>query len=131
MRTLKNQVKSISLFLAYLVLFQGCVVYHKTPTTLEQAQQEGVKTKITSTLEKTIAYKYITIEEGVYYGVNKQSGELVKTPLSEDYIASIYTKNEKASTLWTVIAIAVPVIFLVVGYAIAESGLDVGPGIIP
>jgi len=115
--------RTTAVFLASLILLQGCVVYHKTPSTLEQARQENIKTKIMTTDNETSKYKYITYEEGTFYGVNKKSGELVKTPLIQEEVTEVLTKNEKASTLWTVIAIGVPVVFLAVGFAIAESGL--------
>jgi len=118
-----KRLKTTAVFLASLILLQGCVVYHKTPSTLEQARQENIKTKIMTTDNETSKYKYITYEEGTFYGVNKKSGELVKTPLIQEEVTEVLTKNEKASTLWTVIAIGVPVVFLAVGFAIAESGL--------
>lgn len=99
------------------MLFQSCVVYHKTPTNLEQASREQTKTKITNTNGQDFKYKYVTYEEGIYYGVTKKSGELVKTPLSEQQVAKVRLQNKSASTLVTIAAIVVSggAIALIVG----------------
>ncbi|MDH3699528.1 MAG: hypothetical protein OEQ81_12755 [Flavobacteriaceae bacterium] len=123
----KRRFKTTALVLAFLVLFQGCVVYHKTPTTLEQARQEHIKTKITNTDNETAKYKYITYEEGTFYGVKKESGELVKYPLNEEDIVKIITKNKTASTWVTVTVIAVPIIALGIAM-IAVANSDFGGG---
>ena len=80
MEAIKTRLKTIAWFLTALMLMQSCVVYHKTPTNLEQASREQTKTKITNTNGDISKYEYITSEDGVYYGINKQFGELVKTP---------------------------------------------------
>ncbi|WP_297695305.1 hypothetical protein [uncultured Eudoraea sp.] len=103
--------------MAFLVLFQGCVVYHKTPTTLEQARQEHIKTKITNTDNETMTYKYITYEEGTFYGVTTRYGKEVKKPLNKEDIVRILTKNKSASTWVTVTVIAGPIIALIIAMA--------------
>ena len=123
-----KRLKSTAVFLASLILLQGCVVYHKTPTSLEQARQENIKTKITTTDNETSKYKYITYEEGTFYGVNKKKGELVKSPLNGAEIEKILTKNKSASTWATVITIAVPVIAIIIFAATYE--VSVGSGVV-
>ena len=93
MEAIKTRFKTIAWFLTALILFQSCVVYHKAPTTLEKASQEQTKTKVTNTNEETFKYKYVTYENGIYYGVNEKSGELVKTSLDPDYLSNIKIKN--------------------------------------
>jgi hypothetical protein len=39
-------MKTIALMLASLLLLQGYVVYHKTPTTIENASKEKAKTRV-------------------------------------------------------------------------------------
>ena len=103
--------KTIAWFLTALMLFQSCIVYHKTPTTLEKASQEQIKTKITNTNGETFKYKYITYEKGVYYGYVEQDwGEFIKVPLNNEDILSVKTKNKTASTLITISVIAIPVL---------------------
>lgn len=130
MRKIHNKrFKTTAVVLAFLVLLQGCVVYHKTPTTLEQASNEYIKTKITNTDNETTKYKYITFEEGTYYGVNKRSGELVKTPLNSEEINRILIKNRTASTWVTVTVIATPVIALGVALIAVSNSSMIGGGV--
>ena len=118
MEAIKTRLKTIAWFLTALMLMQSCVVYNvKAPTTLEKASQEQIKTKITNTNGQDFKYKYITYEDGVYYGVNKKSGELIKTPLSEQEVSKVRLQNKSASTLVTIAAIVVSggAIALIVG----------------
>ena len=111
MKELNKRLKAIALFLSGLILLQGCVVYHKTPTTLEQASQEQVKTKITTAKKSIRHYKYIDFEGDTFYGVKKKSGDFIKTPLNEEEISQVFTENEKASKWATVAAIGIPTLF--------------------
>lgn len=117
MEAIKKRLKATAWCLTILMLFQSCVVYHKTPTNLEKASQEQIKTKISNTNGQDFKYKYITYEDGVYYGVNKKSGELIKTPLSEQDVSKVRLQNKSASTLVTIAAIVVSggAIALIVG----------------
>jgi ATP-dependent Zn protease len=127
MEAFKTRLKTIAWFLTALMLFQSCVVYHKTPTTLEKASQEQIKTKVTNNEGETIKFKYITYEDGVYYGVNKKSGELIKTPLDKQYVETVLLKNKSASTWVTVLVIAVPIIgIVIIALADLSSGYNVG-----
>ncbi|MGB5315700.1 MAG: hypothetical protein WBN56_06835 [Robiginitalea sp.] len=101
-------------------------MYHKTPTTLEKASQSQLKTKITNTNGETSIYKYITYEVGVFYGVSKKSGELVKTPLDETYINELLIKNKSASTWVTVAVIGVPIIAFGIAIIVAMDDFSVG-----
>ena len=128
MEAFKTRLKTIAWFLTALMLFQSCVVYHKTPTTLEKASQEQIKTKVTNNEGETIKFKYIAYEDGVFYGVNKKSGEIIKTPLDKQYVEPVLIKNKSASTWVTVLVIAVPVITIAILVATADygSGLEWG-----
>ena len=128
MEAFKTRLKTIAWFLTALMLFQSCVVYHKTPTTLEKASQEQIKTKVTNNEGETIKFKYIAYEDGVFYGVNKKSGEIIKTPLDKQYVETVLIKNKSASTWVTVLVIAVPVITIAILVATADygSGLEWG-----
>ena len=60
-------------------------------------------------------YKYITYEDGMFYGVKKKtSGELVKTPLNQENIVRILIENKSASTWATVAVIAIPIIAITI-----------------
>ena len=95
-----------------LVLQQSCVVYHKTPSTLEQAAQVPVRTKVTDLAGEKSKYRYILREDGMYYGVKKQGSQLVRTPLTAEELAKIQVKNKVASTWVNVGLIALPVFFV-------------------
>ena len=114
MEAIKTRLKSIAWFLTALMLFQSCVVYHKTPTTLDNASRDLVRTKITNPNGESFTYKYITYEDGVYYGVNKASGKWIKTPL-DNRISNVYTKNNEASTWLTVGIIGLPTLLFIIG----------------
>lgn len=115
MKAIKIWLKPIALFLTASLLLQSCVVYHKTPTSLEKASQERIRTKITNTNGQTAKYKYITYEEGVFYGVGLKSGSAIKIPLDQEYISNVVTKNKSASTWLTVGIIGIPVTFFFSG----------------
>ncbi|MBT8235654.1 MAG: hypothetical protein KJO04_05645 [Bacteroidia bacterium] len=103
-RTFKNQIKSISLFLATLILFQSCATY-KTPSTLEQAVQEQKEVKIVTIDDDTLKYKYIVYEDGQFYGVNDNPGEDVKFPISTEEVAEVLMK-EKGLPTWAIVVIS-------------------------
>ena len=121
MKAIKKGLKPIAFLLTALLLFQSCVVYRTTTTTLEKASQERIKTKVVNTNELISRFDYITFEEGQFYGVYKdfdERGKLVITPLSEQEISKVLTKDKTASILVTIGAIAIPVIAIsIIGIA--------------
>lgn len=132
MRAIKKRLNTIAFFLTASLLFQSCVVYHKTPTTLAKASQERIDTKITNSKGEAFKYKYITLEDGVYYGVYRDydaPGDLVKVPLREQETEMVLMKNKSASTWATAGMIAVPVIAVLVFVAIGD--LNSGWGAYP
>ncbi len=100
MAVIKKKLNIIALLLTTLTLFQSCVVYHKTPTTLEQASRERIKTKIINANGATLKYQFIEYEDGIYYGVNMKSGTEVRIPLKQDEV-TVLLKNQTATTLTT------------------------------
>ena len=127
MGAIKGPLKATALFLFVLLLFQSCVVYHKTPTTLEKASQERIKTKITNIEGETFKYKYVTFEEGQFYGVHEpeEFGEFVKVPLESEDIINVRTKNKYASTWVTILVITVPAL-AIVALAVIDSSYPGG-----
>jgi hypothetical protein len=122
MKTLKNRLKPIALFLTTLLLFQSCVVYHKTPTTIQQASQEQIRTKIIKTNGEISKYKYITFEDDIFYGVKLKSGEWIKTPLDQKEIAQVLTKNISTSKTLTIVVLSLVGLYIV-GAVIYVSGI--------
>ncbi|MFZ9031716.1 MAG: hypothetical protein ACO20F_10585, partial [Robiginitalea sp.] len=120
MDAIKRRLKATALLLTTLMLFQSCVVYHKTPTTLEKASQEQIKTKVTNTDGDVFKYKYITYENGLFYGVDKKSGEWMKISLDQKDITGVYIENNNVSNLLTVLlvpgSLAVLYVLLLLAY---------------
>ena len=112
MKTPKKWFKTIAIFLIGLILTQSCTVYRRTPVSLEQAAQQNLKAKVETTSNETFKFKYITYEEGQFYGVKKKSGDLVKEPLQEEDITKILLHNKSGSTWLTVAVLALPVAFV-------------------
>ena len=119
MKTLKKGLKTISLFLSGLILFQSCATY-KTPTTLKEAVQEEKAVKIVTIDDDSYKYKYIVYEDGQFYGVKDNPGEDVKFPINTEEIADVMMKNKTIPT-WVIIAFIGAV--LVVGVAMAATGI--------
>jgi hypothetical protein len=123
MKAIKKRLKPIALLLTALLLFQSCIVYHKTPITLEKASQEQRRTKIKTADNKTYKFKYITHENGVFYGINQSHGKPVKTSLYNEGVTGVYDINDAASTLTTVSTIiGVPVVLLGLLYIAFAEG---------
>ena len=122
MKTIKARLKPIALFLTALLFFQSCVVYHKTPTTLEQASREQTRTKVTYSNGKTVKYKHIVSKDGLFYGTIRKSGQWIETPLELSDFDNVYAKNESASTLVNLSITLIPVIV-----AIIVATADIGP----
>jgi hypothetical protein len=124
MDTHNKRLRAIALFLTILLLFQSCVVYHKTPTTLAIASRERMNTKVTRNNGEIVKYKYITYENGTYFGVSLTSGEWIKTPLDEEELAQVFTKDTSRSTWATIAFIAIPVIAAVIIISTLPWGSD-------
>ena len=122
MEAINKRLKPIALILTALLLFQSCVVYHKTPTTVQQASQEQIRTKIIKTNGEISKYKYITSEDGIFYGVKLKSGEWIKTPLDQKEIAQVLTKNISTSKTFTIVVLSLVGLYIV-GAVIYVSGI--------
>ena len=134
MKVIKKGLRPIVFFLTTLLLLQGCVVYNKTPTTLSKAAKEGIDTKITYRNGTMLKYKYITFEDGLYYGWIRDydvPGELLKTPLTETEIERILTKNKSASSWATAGIISGSVIAVLILIVISELNSGSGWGGFP
>lgn len=105
------------------ILCQSCVVYHKTPVSIEQAAEEETKTKILLKNGSIEKFKYITHENNQFYGVRMTGNGLVNIPLEVDAISNIQVKNKTGSVLVTVIPLAA-----LTALVIAGSNFAVGFG---
>ena len=126
-RRIRKQ-KGIAGLLTLLILLQSCVVYQKSPSSLEEASQLRTQTKVTILNGTEIKFKFLSFEDGQYYGARKTSGELQRTLVKPENVRTVQVKNKKASTLATVGAVVVPVVaFVAIGrWIFNESGFDSG-----
>ena len=128
MKAIKKGLKPIAFLLTALMLFESCVVYHKTPINLAQASEEHIKTKVVKTNGEVVKYKYIIYEDNQFYGMNRRSGEWIKTPLNQEDLSKVQTKDNTGSTLLT-IAVLLPIgLFLFVIVYCSAGGDCVGLG---
>ena len=114
MKTILKHLRIFCYLLAITILFQSCVIYHKTPSTLEHASKERIRTKIINANGATLKYMFIEYKDGVYYGVNKKSGTMVRVPLKEEEI-TVLLKNQTATTLTSLAIIGGSVLIFVLG----------------
>jgi hypothetical protein len=119
MKTIKQHLKVVALFLSALILLQGCTVYHSANVTLEEAVRSDINVRIKTNDQQTLKFRKVGVENGNFYGVKKNNGMIVRTPLDHKFINSI---NSKDKTLSTILSIGIPVIIVGVLLAIAESG---------
>lgn len=128
MDTHTRKTGGIAILLSAFMLLQSCVVYHKTPSTLEEASQARMKTKVTLTNGTEIKFKSLTKEEGQYFGTQKVSGEMQQILVRPEDVRNVQLKNKTASTFATIGAIVVPIVgFILIGnWIIDEKGLGTG-----
>ncbi len=121
MKTIKKQIKPKVLVFVLLILFQSCTVYKSANVSLEQASKKEIKTKIITSSDEKLKFKFIQTDQGKYYGVKKIEGEIVKTPLNEQYIKKIVLKDK---TLSLILTIAIPLVLIIGGLAFAGSAVS-------
>nr|WP_315162313.1 hypothetical protein [uncultured Flavobacterium sp.] len=121
--------KSICLLITLALLLQSCVVYKKTPSTINEAVDSKAKVLVVKTNDEKL--KLIKIEkiDGNYFGEIKTRKGIEKIPLSENDIKTIRIKNKSASTLGNVFIVigSLGVVFIVVA-AIELQDFNVGFG---
>jgi len=119
METINNYLKKIATLLAFMTLFQNCVVYKNTPITLEQAVHKESKVMVETRSEGNFKFNRIGVENGVYYGVKKTKGEIVNRNLNKDIIVSIKEKDETLSTMGTIVVGSILGAVILIGIALA------------
>ncbi|MEH6535230.1 MAG: hypothetical protein V7719_02470 [Psychroserpens sp.] len=103
MKTIKNQLKNLSITLSMLVVFQSCTVYKSASVALEQAALEDVKVKVETNNGVNIKFKNIVFENENYYGIKKTKGKLDKILLNQEHINNIKIKDKTLSTILTIV----------------------------
>jgi hypothetical protein len=114
--------KSVCVFLIFVFLLQSCAVYQKTPVSIEEAAATKNKVIIINDNDAKLKFKKIEQIDGIYYGITKENGNIVKVPLTESAIKKIRVLDKSAST-WGTIGIVAGSL-LVVGIIIAAISLQ-------
>jgi len=109
MKTLKKQIKTISILFGILILSQSCVVYKSQNFTLEDASKTVAKVKLVTDNNQTLKYKRVGITNGVYYGVTKENGLINMVEIQENKIKSVKLQDK---TLSTALTIGIPVLII-------------------
>ncbi len=107
MKKIRNHLRICSCILIIAILCQSCVVYHKTPVTLEQAVQENTKTKILLEDGRVEKFNSITFKDQQYFGARKTSFDQVSIPINVNAVSEVRVKNEKASGVFTAVTVIV------------------------
>ncbi len=106
MKTLKKQFKSVTLIVSMLILFQGCTVYKPTNVTLDEAVKSEVGVRVKTKENQTLKFKKIVFDDGQFYGIKKNKGDLIKNQINEQEVKIVQLKNRKKSSFMS-IAVAV------------------------
>ena len=108
--------KSISILFLVTILLQSCVVYQKTPVSINEAYKRGSRVKIISKLGESYIFNGIYIKDSIYYGV--EGDNLVRLDTAQ--ISGIYLQDNKKSKNQTkVVSGGVPIVLVVVLTALA------------
>lgn len=132
MKIMYFKSKSVCLLIALTLLLQSCVVYKKTPSTINEAVDSKGKVLIVKTNDEKL--KLIKIEkiDGAYFGEIKTKKGIEKIPLSENDIKTIRIKNKSASTLGNVFIVigSLGVVFIVIAaIELQDFNIDLGEGL--
>ena len=101
MKFLQSKVQSVAVFLAILLLSQGCTVY-KGSISLEEAVASKQKVKVTtSEYPKPIRFSRIEQVDGEYVGMPKRYGSSEAVILQEDKITQIKEHDKTTSNIIT------------------------------
>lgn len=126
MKTLKTSLKSMALFFMALTLLQSCVVYERTPVSLQQAEESKQRVKLKTSSNQTYNFQQIVREEEAFYGLKKEKGGMARIAINDQVDHQVFVQSNRKSTWATVGVIGVPVIALVI---IGRSALSYNSGL--
>jgi hypothetical protein len=129
-----TNLKLIAYSLAVLMLMQSCVVYHKTPVSVDEAVASNNMVKIYTTENKIHKFEKLVTEDGKIYGIksirqmsfdlNKKLYTTYIKEIDQDKglvkilfpfeIEEVYTKNKTMSNLATVVMVFSPLIIMAI-----------------
>ncbi|MGK0253811.1 MAG: excinuclease UvrABC helicase subunit UvrB [Mariniflexile sp.] len=123
MKTIKKRNVLITIFLAFIMLLQGCKAYYKDSVTLEQAVIEHKRAKVETVTKQAYKFQSISFENEQYYGVKMVKGEIVKILIDQADLSKVRLENKSLSVISTIgISVLVGLAILVGLAGIALSG---------
>jgi len=139
MKTIRQHLKLISLFLAITFFIQSCSVYHTSDVTIDEAIVSNNKVKLISTQDSYV-FQDLQRENGNIYGITKKNSttakslssqitedtknsKLVKILLTNEQLKRIHLENKTMSTLGT---ITIPVVIVGIILIIAAESMSFG-----
>ncbi|MBC2838875.1 hypothetical protein [Robiginitalea sp. SC105] len=122
MKPISKNLRICALLLNSLILFQSCVVYHKTPVSLHQAAQGRARGKVVTAGKTVDDYAFFTESNGRFYGVKMELGNELRIPIEDSPDTQIYLKNKNASTIRTVLLFTGVGIIVIAAMYISFSG---------
>jgi len=99
MKNLEN-CRIVIVLLSFLMLCQSCRVYNQDGVSLDDAVSQERRVKIKNKDGSVLKYKRIESIEGVYYGLKKKKGELIKTPIDTELIKKVRLHNKALSIVY-------------------------------
>ena len=112
--------KSISIVLLATILLQSCVVYQKSPSSIEQAYDKG-KVKVVNTVGTNFVFENMVMDGETYIGLDGK--ERIKIDTTQ--VSAIYLKDVKKSKNRTIFfAISPAIVFVVYGAIFWATGAN-------
>ncbi len=128
MKTIKkrtNNNRYFAFLFVLLLLFQSCTIYRKSPVSLKEAAKEQKKARVQYNNYEIYRFQRIVEKNSHFYGVKKEKGELVKSPIEANRLDNVRLHNESLSTI---LSIFVPVAIIGGIILIAANSITVDPG---
>ena len=106
MKTIKKQIRGLALIFGLLILFQSCVAYKKTNSSIDEIVELENRVKIVTIDNRNHWYKKIKKIDNNYYGVKDFDDRSKDILLFTDDIQSIRVYDGVVSTILTVVGLS-------------------------
>ncbi|MFH4967755.1 hypothetical protein V8G61_06065 [Gaetbulibacter sp. M240] len=123
MKRLKKFIKSLAILFSILIFIQSCTVYKAAPSSLSQASKAHARSKVVNQEGEVSKFKFITEENGSFYGIKRSKGTLIKVKLNENHLKSIKTKDKTMSIMLTIVVSITVIIGL---HSIVKNSITLG-----
>lgn len=102
MKTIKTQIKLISLFLSILIFFQSCVTYKKTTKSLDEIVDLKTRVRLVTFDKQVHKFKKIEKRDNNYYGIKFSKNSSKDLVIFINDIKTIKVYDGVTSTILTV-----------------------------